>query len=278
MKRSERATLARETLEILQHGAYTNRDGQNVDLTASLRACLDGTCLYRPSDFDALLSEVQTLLAQRREHTYLEVTEETTLEAAARLHKSGRVLCLNFASAKNPGGGFLSGSQAQEESLARSSALYLSAITQNEYYDRNRESESGLYTDHLIYSPQVPVIRDDAGNLLSEPYCADMLTAPAVNAGAVRQNHPQLSDQIRSTMESRLEKVLAVAVKHGAPSLVLGAWGSGVFQNDPEEVADMFHAALTGRFANAFKHVVFAIYDRSAERGVWHAFQRRFGV
>ena len=36
------------------------------------------------------------------------------------------VAALNFASAKNPGGGFRKGAQAQEECLARCSALYSS--------------------------------------------------------------------------------------------------------------------------------------------------------
>jgi hypothetical protein len=60
------------------------------------------------------------------EPTHIEVTGESTLAAAARLAKTGPVLALNFASAKNPGGGFLSGAQAQEESLARASTLYAS--------------------------------------------------------------------------------------------------------------------------------------------------------
>jgi uncharacterized protein (TIGR02452 family) len=41
--------------------------------------------------------------------------------------------------------------------------------------------------------------------------------------------------------------------------LVLGAWGCGVFQNDPAQVAGAFRGLLGpgGRFARTFEHVVF---------------------
>ncbi|MFD0589016.1 TIGR02452 family protein [Paenibacillus sp. GCM10027627] len=86
--------------------------------------------LYRPEQSDAML---QTDFVKHGEQTVIELTGETTLEAASRLAASGEgaVCGLNFASAKNPGGGFLNGTRAQEESLARSSGLY-PAIAQME--------------------------------------------------------------------------------------------------------------------------------------------------
>ena len=55
----------------------------------------------------------------------ISVENMTTLEAAQRLISKGcRPAVLSFASATNPGGGFLGGARAQEEYLARSSGLY----------------------------------------------------------------------------------------------------------------------------------------------------------
>src|SRR6185437_10556724 len=99
-----------------------------------------------------------------------------------------RVLALNFASARHPGGGFLKGSQAQEESLARASGLYACIAPLRGMYDANHRFRSCLYTDHLIYSPDVPVFRADNDSLLDHPYPVSFVTAPAVNAGAVRTN------------------------------------------------------------------------------------------
>ena len=88
----------------------------------------------------------------------------TTLEVARGLADEGhRVAALNFASARNPGGGFLTGARAQEESLARASGLY-AMLLDDPMYDHHRSRKDPLYTAWVIYSPDVPVFRLDEGN------------------------------------------------------------------------------------------------------------------
>lgn len=83
-------------------------------------------------------------------------------------------------------------------------------------YSMNRNLGSSLYTDDMIYSPLVPVIRDDNDELLDRPFMISIITVPAVNAGAVRQKGKQEEiDLIESTMLTRTEKLLSVAVIHG---------------------------------------------------------------
>jgi uncharacterized protein (TIGR02452 family) len=54
--------------------------------------------------------------------------------------------------------------------------------------------------------------------------------------------------------------VLRVAAAHGHRELVLGAWGCGVFGNDPAEVAQVFAETLAA--SPWFDLVVFAVLDR----------------
>ncbi|MBN9689977.1 MAG: TIGR02452 family protein [Verrucomicrobia bacterium] len=276
MNRDQRASLAQQTIGILDSGYYVAPSGRRVEIEADLRLAVSNSRLYRPADFPALTSgcELSPPFVEQK----IEVTSETTLEAASRLVSSGdgEPCCLNFASAKNPGGGFLSGSQAQEESLARSSGLHACLIRHMELYEYNRGLHSSMYSDHMIYSPGVPVFRDDGGQLLERPYKVSFISAPAVNAGAVRKTDPTAVPLIGSTMEARLEKVLWVAAGNGHRTLILGAWGCGVFGNDPSEVGELFARALGpgGRFQGHFERVVYAVYDRTPAQEVLSSFRK----
>ncbi|GAA2414946.1 TIGR02452 family protein [Actinomadura vinacea] len=265
-------------MAILDRGEYRAPSGRTVQIADDLERSVSGSVLYTPGRLDLLLAGTGSgSAAEPGVETRFEVTEETTLAAALRLRASGEVpFALNFASAKNPGGGFLNGAHAQEEGLARSSGLYASLRAKREYYDFHRQQGDLLYSDHMIYSPAVPVFRDDAGRLLEEPYPVAFLTSPAPNRGAVRD--PEKAARIPAVLRERARKVLAVAAEHGHSRLVLGAWGCGVFQNDPHEVAIVFAEALRpgGEWAGAFEQVVFAVWDTAKGAPRHTAFQEVF--
>jgi uncharacterized protein (TIGR02452 family) len=211
--------------------------------------------------------------------TVFEVTGESSLEAARRLvGRSGDpVAVLNFASARNPGGGFLNGAQAQEEALCRSSALYACVREVREFYDHHRAHRDPFYTDRVIHAPAVPVFRDDGGRLLDEPYVAGFLTAAAPNAGVVLSRAPERAAELPSALAARAERVLETAAVCGYRRLVLGAWGCGVFRNDPAHVAGAFRELLVkGRFEGYFEQVVFAVLDRTPGTRTRAAFEHAF--
>lgn len=262
--------IARRTEEIVAAGGYRTPGGRAVDIAAAVEAARRGTRLFGPDPVP--LPEP----APEPADTVFEVTGESSLEAARRL--PGPVAVLNFASARNPGGGYLNGAQAQEEALCRASALYTCLLQAPEYYDHHRAHRDPFYTDRVIHSPAVPVFRDDRGGLLEEPYTAGFLTSPAPNAGVVLRAAPDRAGELPAALASRAGRVLETAAAHGYRRLVLGAWGCGVFRNDPGRVAGAFRALLTdgGRFAGRFERVVFAVLDRTRGATTRTAFERAF--
>ncbi|XOI97994.1 TIGR02452 family protein [Paenibacillus polymyxa] len=287
--RSKRANIAQQTLAILDEGQYVNGYDRKVEIGTDVQQAIRNSALYRPAALSALREKLRTEAYVGIQPTAssagveaapgrIEVTGETTLGAALRLTVAeGRedVVCLNFASAKNPGGGFLGGSQAQEESLARATGLYPCIAQMDEMYDYNRKQRSGLYSNYMIYSPDVPVIRDDEDRLLDKYYVSSFITAPAVNAGVVKERGEADDLQIESVMKERIRYILDVAVSNGHRTIVLGAYGCGVFRNEPAVVAKYFHDVLVGEgFKDSFERIVFAVYDRSAGQRTLKAFQR----
>ncbi|MGW3106578.1 TIGR02452 family protein [Streptomyces sp. NPDC001100] len=260
--------IAQQTEQIVAAGGYRTADGREVSVADGIEAARAGTRLYGPEP--VRIPEFSPV------DTFIEVTGESSLEAARRL--TGPVAVLNFASARNPGGGFLNGAQAQEEALCRASALYTCLLEARGFYDRHRAHRDSFYTDRVIHSPAVPVFRDDKGRLLDEPYTAGFLTAAAPNAGVVLRTAPERATELPGAVAVRAERVLETALAHGYRRLVLGAWGCGVFRNDPAQVAGAFHALLGpgGRFAAAFEHVVFGVLDRTPGATVREAFVRAF--
>lgn len=264
--------LARRTEQIVAAGFYRAPDGRDVWLAAEIETARAGTRMYGPGPLPLPPADPADTLPG----TSVEVTGESSLEAARRL--AGPVAVLNFASARNPGGGYLNGAQAQEEALCRASALYTCLAGVREFYDHHRTHRDPFYTDRVIHSPGVPVFRDEDGTLLDRPFTAGFLTAAAPNAGVVLRTAPERAAELPPALARRAERVLETAAVHGYRRLVLGAWGCGVFQNDPDQVAGAFRALLGpgGRFAGTFEQVVFGVLDRTRGGVVRAAFARAF--
>ncbi|MBL0214612.1 MAG: TIGR02452 family protein [Myxococcales bacterium] len=252
--RGAKVAIAKQTLAACEAGRYVTRGGATVELTAMIERAVEGTVSHDLGTY------VAAPIRPRVATTAISVTGESTIEAIRRLAAGpGHVACLNFASAKNPGGGFLGGAQAQEESLARSSALYRCLQTQPAHYARNKANRSALYLDLAIYSPAVPFFRDDDGGWFDVPAACSVITCAAPNAGALRQHGRFVVTEVEAALRTRAAFVLAIARDAAIDHLILGAWGAGVFGNDPVMVARTFADLLRGPFDRTFVSVVFAV-------------------
>ncbi len=202
--------------------------------------------------------------------THVQVTNETTLGAARRMVDRGlKPVALNFANGVHPGGGFLHGATAQEETLCRSSALYQTLVG-DPMYQAHRQRPLPDSTDWAIYSPNVPVFRTDDGAPLDQPWLLSFITCAAPYAPTIGQ--PRSGD----LLQRRIHRVLAIARACGHSVMVLGAWGCGAFGNDPYRTALDFRHALEIEFEDAFSEVVFAISDWTPERRFLGPFREVF--
>ena len=67
-------------------------------------------------------------------------------------------------------------------------------------------------------------------------------------------------------MYEGIRLVLSIAASHGQQTLVLGAFGCGVFGNDLKAVVTTFYTLLQGEFAQCFARVIFtALSDQDYE-------------
>lgn len=246
--RSKRAQIAEDTLRRL--------DRTEPWVTAAKT--------YLPADIGRVHLPA---LPQDAADTVVTVVLQTTLEASAAFARAGHSPCtLNFASARRPGGGFKKGANAQEENLCRSSGLYLT-IKDSPMYQMCRKvagNNQGLYFDTVIYSPGVPVLKDDQGALLvgERAFTSSFLTCPAVNAKVAR-THGVSEARINQEMESRISALLSVAAAHGEQHIVLGAFGCGVFGGNIRIVSQTFARLIRGDFARRFSCVTFAVVEDS---------------
>lgn len=277
----DRKATAAETLAILERGYY-EAAGVQVDIGARQERARAGSFLLTPEQGGALLDSYErsgisdTAPGAAKETVYTVGNcgvVDAVLESAAR-GKPAAVL--NFASAKNPGGGFLNGAMAQEESLAVSGNLYETQLIHRAYYEKNRACGTMMYTDYAIYSPDVVFFRDGRSALLREPVTASVLTLPAVNMGQVILKGEDREEAER-VMRRRMGIALAIFARQGCRHLILGAYGCGVFRNDPSRIAAWWKEWLDGAFAGVFADIMFAVLDRSRTQNFIGPFARLFG-
>lgn len=274
----DRKAMAKETLAIMEQGYYEPASDSKagtktkINIKEDLERSIRYSTLITPADGEKILETCRANTKCALPDT--RVDNLSTVDAIRMLaaeHKTD-IGVLNFASAKNPGGGFLNGAMAQEESLAYSSTLYPTLTAHEEYYRANRSHPSMMYLNYAIYSPDVVFFRDGAFQLTGTPVKASVLTLPAVNMGQVLLKGENAA-RAKSVMRRRMQLALGIFAQHGAKHLILGAYGCGVFRNDPDEIAAWWKELLQEGMGQSFDSVFHAVLDRSKDGRCIRAFR-----
>jgi uncharacterized protein (TIGR02452 family) len=173
-----------------------------------------------------------------------------TFECAEMALTSGyrRVLVLNFASDKKPGGGWRTTGRAQEEALCHASTL-----------GKTLEAHAARYplkSHDVILSPDICVFQNASG-LPVTPFWCDVVSVAAIR-NPVHKPDGSYSDSDYELMTAKITAVFDAAVANGNDAIVLGAFGCGVFGNSPANVASIFKNVIVQRGYDRIK-LYFAI-------------------
>lgn len=180
----------------------------------------------------------------------------------SNVSSTNSIMLLNMASEFCPGGGVRKGSTAQEEVICRSTSL-LPTIAFHKY---------PLSPSECIYSPKVFIVKNGLyQNIPHIPISVCSMAAlrkPQLNNGKYYSSDKNL-------MRNKIKMLLQTAHYHQQTTLVLGAWGCGVFSNPESEVAKLFQEELIP-YKFAFDKVIFAILEFDPDEPLNTAFKKVF--
>lgn len=230
--------------------AATHTEEMSIKYDEEIRVCVSKTWVY-----DITLSSPTPLSTLGfKGEILVEATDSVSAIFNVNTTCSGKTAVLNFASYTEPGGRFLDGSSAQEECLCHASFLYNVLKEKPNYYADNAKAKNkALYTNKALYSPRVIFI-----NKKGETTTADVITCASPNLTAAVKYCRIPKRANKCALESRIGFVLDIAYLERVENLVLGAFGCGVFGQDPKEVSEIFKDKLNGGKYH-FKKVIFAI-------------------
>ena len=186
-------------------------------------------------------------------HGVIKVVQMSTTDAIYTFGGND-CIALNFADYKKPGGYFLEGSCAQEESLCHESWLYNVLVRQENYYAWNKKHlNRGLYQNRALYTPNVYFKHDWRRGI------ADILTCAAPNRSIIEKGYNNFTEEENAAvMTDRMYFIRDIVAEKHKRTLILGAWGCGVFKQDPKFVAQIIRNI---RWDNV-ENVIVAVIDK----------------
>ena len=271
------ADVYQNTIDIVTARHYVTEQGSEVKLPNDRRMIVDSVMYSRPISANHIPA--------RGENTVIEIVNADSIDTGHRLLNEGFIVAvLNLASDRIPGGGVVSGSSAQEESLFRRSNLFRSLYQFSRFapqYGLTRNREQYPLNDHFgaVYTPGATIFRTsqrEGFRLLEIPYALSFIAVAAVRNPELDRHGWMSAHDVELTL-NKMRTILRVGLRHGHDALVLGAMGCGSFHNPPKHVAQLFHEVINEpEFRNKFRHLTFAILARGRSMENLAAFQTEF--
>lgn len=256
MQQRKLTKVVGENFKIAKENNYINNKGYKVSLENTIIDMINNT-----EDITEVVVD-KTINHQNHYKVRENIVNMGTIDCILKLREDGikgNIITLIFANAVTPGGGYLSGSIAQEESICRSTMVFETLQRQNEFYIYNKEKYTPLHTDRMMYIHNAPIIRDDSLEYLDNYELASFILSPAVNR-RIALGKVCTDEEVDYVMDKRIEKILTLAVSKNPEVIVLGAYGCGVFGCDREKVFDIFEQNIR-RIVPKDIMIVFAVIN-----------------
>ena len=194
-----------------------------------INKCVKGTTVYRIDEPIPVVNVRDT----KATFKLVNLDSVSAIFEFATGNENSKTAVLNFASFKEPGGLFLKGSTAQEEALCHESFLYnVLRNFQRSYYDvNNKNLNRGLYKNTALYTPNIIFFKNNRLQICDVITCA----APNRNVG-IKYTNVSIEENNKVLYE-RISYIKDIALHQNVETLILGAFGCGVFKQDATTVA-----------------------------------------
>ena len=102
----------------------------------------------------------------------------------------------------------------------------------------------------------------------------DVITCAAPNYSVAKKFCNIKESENTKALTERIRFVFEIAKDQQVDTLILGAFGCGVFGQDPKTTAEIFHTLLENEYKDVFDKVVFAIpegVNLDTFKKAWHS-------
>ena len=244
--KENRAKIARE-----------HTDKMEKEYSDEIKECIKNTVLYDDSNALPIESSLTPKI----------IVDDIDSVGGAFKYLDGKTAILNFASYKNPGGMFINGSKAQEECLCHESFLYNVLKEKSDYYEfNNAHKNKALYLNRCLYSKDVIFIHD------GKKANIDVITCASPNFATFGKYFFTNKKENSDALKSRINFIKNISEIEKVDTLILGAFGCGVFRQDATEVALLFKEAFK---TSTVKTIIYAVPSGS-DKTNYNAFKKVF--
>jgi len=174
------------------------------------------------------------------------------------------VFVLNLANNYYPGGGWEKGDSAQEEAIFRRTNSCMVLLLKSHYPIDSENTHTSEGSGRVLYSPEITIISDKRNHFEKIDSFNKTNKFSMVSSAAIKLDNQRNFTPIEYEItKKRIESVFRVAIDKKHKILILGAYGCGAFNNDPNIIYEIFYDNIK-KYGGYFEEIYFAILKLKA--------------